>query len=253
MKFFDDLNREIILKNPPKKIVSLVPSVTETIATIGKEDILTGVTRFCMYPAGIKKKATLIGGTKTVNVQSIHQLKPDLILAEKSENNKNQVLLLAQNYPVYVFDIKNIDDGINMIGKSGELLAAAKATMLQQQVRKTFDKLKPSMPLKKALYLIWKNPWMAAGRDTFIGSMMEKTGFVSILPSGYKQVNNEYFEKAEIILLSSEPFPFKEKDRLEIQKIYPDKNTILVDGEMFAWFGTRMLLAAEYFKKYFLF
>ena len=247
MTIVDDIGRKINLTGNPERVISLVPSITETVAEIGRGETLKGVTRFCVHPADIRKKATVVGGTKNPKLELIRELNPGLILAEKSENNKKQVLELAKQFPVFVFDVADFNSGLRMIETLGKLLNAEKAFSLKKEIEESFDKLKLKLPLKKALYLIWKKPWMAAGRNTFIGSMMEKAGFVSVVENGYPVVDDTVFEKAENILLSSEPYPFKQKDIAGLKQKYPRKNITLVDGEMFAWYGARMLKAAEYF------
>ncbi len=247
---YDDLNRAISLENYPESVVSLVPSITETVVAIGKENVLCGVTRFCVHPDYIRQKKTVVGGTKTVKTDVIRSLTPGLILAEKSENPKDTVEELAKDFPVFVFDIHDFNKGLNMISTLGRLLNAPAAFDLKNKIENKFSSLKTENPQKKALYLIWKNPWMAAGRNTFIGSMMEKAGFVSVVDVGYPVISERDFENAEVILLSTEPFPFKPHDVENLKELYPQKEVILVDGEMFAWYGARMLVAGKYFKEF---
>ncbi len=246
LKFTDDLGREIRLEKARERVVSLVPSITETLVAIGKSEVIKGVTRFCIHPADIRRKATVIGGTKTIKTALIRKLHPDLIIAEKNENRKEQVLELATEFPVFVFDINTFEDGLRMIETCGKLLHSSAAFELAQRIRSNFSIFKKETTPTKALYLIWKKPWMAAGKNTFIGSMMEKAGLVSVVEKKYPEVSKSDFQKAEIILLSSEPYPFKERDKVELQKQYPDKKIIAVDGELFAWYGARMEKAVDF-------
>jgi len=248
VKIRDDLGREIIIDKVPENIVSLVPSITETVAALGFEKQLKGITRFCKYPENIKQTATPIGGIKNIDITKIKALLPDLILAEKDENNKEQVLELSLYFPIYVFDIRNYNHGLQMIKTLGKLFwqnALANSTV--NNIEAAFAKIKKPVKFHKTLYLIWKKPWMAAGRKTFIGSIMAKAGFDNCIQGTYPEINEKEFQKADMILLSSEPYSFSTKEHNELIKKYPKKKILLVDGEMFAWPGIRMLKAAKYF------
>ncbi len=249
MTVVDDLGREIALAPFPGKIVSLVPSITETVVSIGKKDLLCGVTRFCVHPEQIRKEKTVVGGTKTIRTELVKKLNPHLVLAEKSENPKEQVLELAKEIPVFVFDILDFESALRMMERLAMLLDASEAIGIKEEIERKFALLPAKNPLKKALYLIWKNPWMAAGRNTFIGSMLEKAGFESVIEEGYPQVTENDFRQADVVLLSSEPYPFKAADAQKLKKEFPEKKIRLVDGELFAWYGSRMLQAADYFEQ----
>ena len=234
------------------RIVSLVPSLTETIAYFGGEEILVGVTRFCKYPEHIRQQTTVVGGPKDFNVRAIQSLKPDLIVGVKEENEKSKILQLAETLPVLLFDIQHLSDAYRMIVLLGKLFnAGAKAIKLVDAVQNRFDTLR-QRPLKKScIYLIWNNPWMAAGQHTFINEMLDIAGFRNLVPGRYPTIDASYFLQAEAILLSSEPYPFKETHRKQLAQQYPDKQVLLVDGEMFSWYGVRMLHAATFFERNF--
>jgi len=235
--------------SPVKRIVCLVPSLTETIASLGGKNKLAGITRFCKYPLGIRQGRKLIGGTKSLHIQEIEALSPDLILAVKEENNQKEVLALAEKFSVVVFDISALGDSLVMIEIMGILLGRSDAAIqLNQKIRTAFDKI-PLRKIPDTIYLIWRNPWMAAGKDTFINDMLNRAGFENMVKGRYPVLTDYDLAKAKIILLSSEPYPFVEKHQQVLQKQYPDKKVVLVDGEMFSWYGSRLLLAADYFKE----
>jgi ABC-type Fe3+-hydroxamate transport system substrate-binding protein len=247
MTVTDDLGRKMDIPANPVRVISLVPSITETVAVIGKEDVLAGVTRFCIHPPQIRKKVAVVGGTKNLDAGLIRKIQPGLILSEKSENNKKQILDIANEFPVYVFDITNFDAGLRLIEVCGKLFSAPAAFRLINKIKQSFAKMEAVEPLKKAVYLIWKKPWMAAGKNTFIGSMMQKAGFESVVRKDYPVIDDEIINKADVIMLSSEPYPFTERDVGKLREKFRNKTVMLVDGEMFAWYGARMLKAAEYF------
>lgn len=236
-------------------IISLVPSQTELLYDLGLEAEVIGITKFCVHPEKWFQNKTRIGGTKNLNINEIKNLHPDLIIANKEENVKAQVEELAAHYDVLVTDVNNLDDALSMIKAIGKLTGkTAKALSISEEIQLKFQKLIDSFSHKrkiKSAYLIWKEPYMAAGGNTFINEMMRYCGLINIFTNveRYPQINNENLQACELILLSSEPYPFKEKHAHELQQEIPGAKIILVDGEMFSWYGNRLLLAADYFKE----
>ena len=239
------------------RIVSLVPSQTELLYNLGLDDEVAGITKFCIHPQHWFKTKYKVGGTKTVNIEKVAALKPTLIIANKEENVKEQVEALQQIAPVYVSDISTLQDALEMINTVGELTnKQAESANIIFQITKGFQQLKfatnsPGQNIRAA-YLIWQNPYMAAGGDTFINDMMQHCGWVNVFAgkTRYPEVSAEQISahKCQVLMLSSEPFPFKQKHVDELQALLPDTKIILVDGEMFSWYGSRLLLAPNYFK-----
>ncbi len=243
-----DNNFDILSLKKFDRIVSLVPSLTETIADLKGAEQLVGVTRFCKYPPDVCIEKTNIGGTKTVKFNKINKLNPDIILAVKEENNRKEIIALSENYKVLLFDILSLKDVITMIKVLGRIVDNyGGAEQIIKKLTRKFSYLHTAT-LNSAIYLIWKNPWMAAGKKSFINEMMRYAGFENIIQGRYPEVENKDFKNAEFILLSSEPFPFNEKHQNELRSLYPDKKVIIVDGEMFSWYGTHLLKAPDYFK-----
>jgi ABC-type Fe3+-hydroxamate transport system substrate-binding protein len=235
---------------PAQRIVSLVPSLTETIAFLAGKEKLAGVTRFCKYPEGIRNETTVIGGPKDFDVRKITGLKPDVVVAVREENSKDRILQLAEHIPVVLFDIVHWQDALEMITGLGELLNKEKeARQMVSDIESRFHTLPERSHRHKCVYLIWKKPWMAAGKETFINEMLQRAGFENVVEGRYPEITEEIFSEAEVILLSSEPYPFREKDRHTLQEQYPGKKVLLVDGEMFSWYGSRMCRAGEYFRE----
>jgi ABC-type Fe3+-hydroxamate transport system substrate-binding protein len=252
MKIFcDQLNRPISLANSPQRIISLVPSQTELLYDLGVEQKLIGRTKFCIHPSEKVKNIQRIGGTKNLNIDLIKSLQPDLIIANKEENTKEQIDELAKHFPVWISDIKNLEEAFDMITKLGELLEVAdKSIALVHSIQQKFAALQ-KFETKKAIYFIWQNPYISIGADTFIHDMMRCSGSENMLQNKnrYPEISEAEIKnsEAEYLLLSSEPYPFKEKQKQEFEKLFPTKKIILVDGEMFSWYGSRLVKAADYF------
>jgi ABC-type Fe3+-hydroxamate transport system substrate-binding protein len=251
--FYDQLNRPISLANTPSRIISLVPSQTELLFDLGLDEQVIGRTKFCIHPADKIKSVRRIGGTKNLNIDLIKEMQPDLIIANKEENTKEQIDELAQHFPVWISDIKNLEEALDMIKRLGELLAVEnKSQEIISKIKTNFSALQ-QFEIKEAIYFIWQQPYISVGADTFINSMLQAAGFKNVLQNKtrYPEISEDEIlnSTAEYLLLSSEPFPFKEKQKHEFEKLFPTKKIILVDGEMFSWYGSRLIKAADYFLK----
>ena len=234
------------------KIISLVPSITETLFDFGlTTDEVIGRTKFCIHPADLVKNVEVIGGTKNLNIEKIKSLKPDLIIANKEENEKLQVEELMKDFKVWVTDIEILEDNQKFISELGTLLNKEKlAQDFNHKINSVFTNIKVFKP-KKAAYLIWKNPYMTVGSDTFINEVLEKLGFENLFENRkrYPEVSVHELKDADLIFLSSEPFPFQQKHIDELQIELPNNEILLVDGEAFSWFGTHLMKVDEYLKE----
>ncbi len=270
--FTDQLGRTISLTKAPERIVSLVPSQTELLHTLGLGEEVVGITKFCVHPSAWSRSKTRVGGTKDVRPEKIHALQPDLIIANKEENVKEQIDALSHLYPVWVSDVRTLPEALDMIGSLGELTGKdPEARNLTEEIARRFDDLHllrsddphrrsdaPNAPVNaerqpRTAYFIWRNPWMVAGGDTFIHDMLRRCGLDNLFGDRlrYPSINLEYLAemRCERVLLSSEPYPFAEKHILEIRAVLPDAKIQLVDGEMFSWYGSRLLDAPLYFRR----
>lgn len=254
----DQMQREVNIPTIPQRIISLVPSQTELLFYLGLEKEVVGITKFCVHPRAQFKAKPRVGGTKQYHFDKIKTLQPDLIIGNKEENDQTQIEQLAKEYPVWMSDIYTLEDALDMIEQIGKIVhKEIQATQLLENILVKFHKLQYYISQQKhhpsVAYLIWYNPMMVAARQTFINQMLQLAGFQNIFESQtrYPQITDEQLSKAQpdIILLSSEPFPFKEKHVKEIQDICPNSVIELVDGELFSWYGSRLLLAAPYFEK----
>lgn len=247
----DHLGRNVLLDGKPKRIISLVPAITETMYHLGLEKEIVGRTRFCKFPEDKVEHAVNVGGTKDIKLERIHDLKPDLIIAEKEENTKEIVAALEKHYPVFVFEIQHYDDVFRTIEDIGSLTAREKeATNLIREIKAAFDEL-PVNNGERVGYVIWRKPYMVVGKNTYINSLLERLGFVNVFTEAegrYPVVTEDDFRKANLdeLFLATEPFPFREKHIEEFAVFLPDVKIRIVVGEMF-WYGAKMLQAATYF------
>jgi ABC-type Fe3+-hydroxamate transport system substrate-binding protein len=281
MHFTDQLNRIVELpKWPPKRILSIVPSQTELLSDLGLDEEIIGITKFCVHPDNWFRNKQRVGGTKKLNIQLIRQLQPDLIIANKEENNREEIQELEKEFPVWISDIKNLADACDMILRIGELVGKPKESeKVVMEIQECFKDLESiiepqtSLPAEakaeeanvlgrggecgggklQTIYLIWKDPYMTVGGDTFIHDMIKFCGFENIFESEprYPEISVSQLSSVncQLLLLSSEPYPFKEKHIDELKSQLPNTQICLVDGEMFSWYGSRLRLAPAYFRK----
>ncbi len=236
---------------PVQRIISLVPSQTELLHSLGLVAETVGITKFCIHPEEWFRSKPRVGGTKTVDLAKVKALNPTLIIANKEENVKEQVEALAAEFPVWLTDVNDLIGALQMIADVGHLTGTTTAAgELQAQIQLAFATLQPAAGIKTA-YLIWRKPYMAAGGDTFIDGMLQHCGFENLLSHlpRYPAVTTEMLRSlgCELLLLSSEPYPFKEPHINELQAQLPGTQIVLVDGELFSWYGSRLLHSPAYF------
>ena len=252
----DQLGREIkINTNSPPRIISLVPSQTELLFDLGLDEEIVGITKFCIHPKEKVALKTKIGGTKNLNIEKIKSLRPTLVIANKEENEKAQIEELAKHFPIWISDVTDLSRALEMISSVGQMTGKEKeAEELSNKISENFTLFAPLRETKTTAYLIWKTPMMVAGNGTFINDMLNRCGFKNCfetLPGHYPEITATQLQQAnsELILLSSEPYPFKENHITEFKTLCPDSKIVLVDGELFSWYGSRLLHAPAYFKK----
>lgn len=254
----DQIGNFHTFEETPKRIVSLVPSQTELLYDLGLEESIVGITKFCVHPFHFKSTKKIIGGTKKVHFEKIRLLQPDIIIANKEENTKEIVEVLSKICPVWVTDIITLDDNQKMISDFGQLFN--KRTEAQKWIDKInfgikdFQVFIQDKPRQKVAYFIWANPYMVAGSNTFINEMLKLNNFENIYANREERYPEVIIQKMriqgdpELVLLSSEPFPFKNEHAFELGRFTHHAKTIFVDGELFSWYGTRLVKALTYFK-----
>lgn len=252
------MGNTITLPATPARIVSLVPSQTELLFDLGLEDRIVGITKFCVHPYHFRSTKKIVGGTKKVHYEKIRLLQPDIIIANKEENTEEMVAALREIAPVWVSNIITIDDSLQMIEEFGRMFSVR--TQARQWIDKInfgledFRKFMQDRPMRKAAYFIWKEPYMVAGDDNFINEMMKLNNLVNIYEGRgrYPEVIVQKMRiqgDPEVLLLSSEPYPFKDEDAFELGRHTHHAQTVFVDGEMFSWYGSRLVRAFSYFKQ----
>ena len=254
MLSIDQMQRTVEVSDAPKRIISLVPSQTELLYDLGLGERVVGITKFCIHPETWFKTKHRIGGTKKVDMDKIRALKPDLIIGNKEENDRKDIQTLEKEFPVWMSDVRDLRDAAHMIAAIGELAGTKeKANEILGGIAQAFDALQPQEEPLTVAYLIWQEPFMVAGHGTFVNDMLVRCGLINVFDEGdarYPEITPQELAESdpEIILLSSEPYPFKEKHIADINMICPGTRVRIVDGEFFSWYGSRLLQAPGYFK-----
>jgi ABC-type Fe3+-hydroxamate transport system substrate-binding protein len=251
--FTDQLFNKIYLSHLPQRIVSLVPSQTELLFDLGLGEKVVGVTKFCIHPQAEVKTKKTVGGTKNFNFEVIRQLQPDLIIGNKEENYQEGIRALQKDYPVWMSDIYNLTDALIMIEGLGQVTGTtSQAQKMVQEIKTKFAAL-PVYPTIPTAYFIWRKPYLIVGQNTFIHQMLQAAGFTNVFAhlNRYPEISPADLQKISptLILLSSEPYPFKEKHIQELKEICPGAQLKLVDGELFSWYGSRIRKLPAYIRQ----
>ena len=253
-EFTDQMNSTIRLSGIPRRIVSLVPSQTELLFDLGLGDRVVGITKFCIHPNEWYTSKSRIGGTKDVDFEKVKALEPDLIIGNKEENDKKNIVSLKSIAPIWMSDIYTLEDSLTMMIQLGEILEVQeKSIEIVNSIQSNFELFRNQSisffsNRPTVLYLIWRNPYLAAGKTTFIDDLLSRCGFVNFInETRYPEIPDSQGNCPDYIFLSSEPYPFKEVHIQELQSIYPTSIIKLVDGEMFSWYGSRLLKSTIYF------
>ncbi len=252
--FTDQLGNTLLLEGRPKRIISLVPSQSELLWDLGLKNELIGITKFCVHPDNMFRTVERIGGTKNLDIEKIRRLGPDLIIGNKEENDRQQIELLQEEFKVWMSDINTFDDTFKMIESFGDMFQVRdQASQMAGEVRLSLESVKQIFSGNKVLYFIWKDPWLVAASQTFIHHVLVHLGFENAAAhlERYPEITAEDIKKLnpDFCFLSSEPFPFKEEHVKEIRDQVPNASGILVDGEIFSWYGSRLLHMAPYMLK----
>jgi ABC-type Fe3+-hydroxamate transport system substrate-binding protein len=249
-KITDQLGRVVTIKKLPSRIVSLVPSQTELLYDLGLDESIVGITKFCCHPTNWKFKKTKIGGTKAVDIEKIRRLQPDLIIGNKEENTQEDIAILESIAPVWISDVTTFEDAIHLIKALGDIFdKQGVASQLVYSISNAFTALNKSERSYKVAYFIWHSPDFIAGKATFIDNMLTACGFENVSQETRYPAWNDEFETPELVLLSSEPYPFKEKHVAKFQEKFPTAKIMFVDGEYFSWYGSRLRFAPDYFQQ----
>ncbi len=249
----DQMHRTVQVPEHPQRIISLVPSQTELLYDLGLGERVVGITKFCVHPEAWFSSKHRVGGTKKVDMEKVRALKPDLIIGNKEENERKDIQALEKEFPVWMSDVRSLHHAAHMIVHIGAITGTEKrAETIVREIAQAFGELKAREEPRTAAYLIWQEPFMVAGHGTFVNDMLMRCGLVNVFDEGdarYPEITARELAEAdpEVILLSSEPYPFKKEHIAELNMICPGTPVLLVDGEMFSWYGSRLLRAPAYF------
>ena len=226
------------------RIVSLVPSTTETVAALGRADALVGVTTYCT--AGAPAGVATVGGTKNPEVAKIVALRPDLVLVNTEENRPPDIaelraagLNVLESLPKTVAGAR---DALIEIGRA--LDAGAAAAQMAADIDAALASAESSAPPQRvvALTLIWRKPWMALGPDTYADDLLWRCGFANALSGAderYPKLEEGLLWGADVVLLPSEPYAFGDKDLEAVAQLAQGTPARFVDGELLTWHGPR--------------
>lgn len=272
MNLTDFTFTEIDVPRPPARVVSLVPSTTESLFTLGAGGTLVGRTRYCVSPAEKVKAIEKVGGTKDPNLARILELKPDLVLANKEENRREDILHLRERgLTVYVDYATTVEESLSLVSTLGRITgleahadalvrqgvkAVATARLrAEEQAQANALRMTPRPNARpRVVAFIWKDPWMAVGRETYAGDLIETLGGLHVLkddPDRYVKVTPDDVAKLnpDILLFPDEPFAFKDQDLAWWREQFPrlpavaENRLRICDGQDFVWIGTRTVEA----------
>lgn len=242
----DDLGDTVVLTHPVRRVVSLVPSLTETVASIDPT-LLVGATDWCTHPGDLD--VTRVRGTKNPDTRLITQLVPDLVLANKEENRELDVRRLREaGVPVWVTDVETVPQALTSLERMvSEALGRAIPDWLLEARRVWSGPVPP--PRARTATAVWRDPWMVVGRNTFAGDLLERSGLPNVFDDAgerYPKVDVATIEAsgADLVLLPSEPYAFSDDDGPEAFTM----PTRLVDGRLLTWYGPSLLDAAATFR-----
>lgn len=243
-EFRDQLGNIVPIPRNPERIISLVPSITEFLYALGMGERVVGITKFCIYPEIWFQTKTRIGGTKTPDFEKIKTLSPDLIIGNKEENQEEDITRLQELAPVYMSDVNSIEHMYEMICDLATILGVeAEGPRWVEQWKAYLNRNTHKGRGKKALYVIWKDPIMVVGKNTYIDSYLTAIGYDNCVEEARYPV---WIENAaynpEVVLLSTEPYPFKETDFEYFKTLFPKAEVALISGEECSWYGVRNVI-----------
>ena len=233
---------------PPRRIVSLIPSTTETLCALGLADALVGITVYCREPAALLRDKTRIGGEKDPDLEKIRALTPDLVVANVEENRAEDVATLrAWGIPVWVTYPRTVAEGIGLVRELGAVTGTAqRASEIAGELAELYAATRARVERRPAVavfYAIWRDPYMTIGRDTYIHDMLSVCGGANVFadrPERYPTVTLDEVatRRPAVILLPDEPFRFRPAHVSDFKDCAA--RVQLVDGKPFSWHGPRI-------------
>ena len=250
------------------RIVSLVPSITELLCDLDLSDTIVGRTGFCIHPWDTVKTIPKVGGTKDVLMDRVRELEPTHVVVNVDENRKEDAETLATFVPhVVVTHPLRPHDNLDLYRQMGrEFDREAEAEELCERFEAAYERAAARVAERgeeqRVLYLIWRDPWMTVAPDTYIAQILALFGWHQppsfCRPQGDKRTGVRYPEvdltdfvgEVDRVLLSSEPFHFKQGHVAEVEGLVPGAEVSLIDGEMTSWYGSRAIAGLDYLAEY---
>jgi iron complex transport system substrate-binding protein len=228
------------------RIISLVPSLSETICALGGQQQIVGCTSFCVRPANLHRTAALVGGTKDPNIEQIRKLGADLVLVNEEENrieDVRQIELFSKVHNTFPRSPRDVPSMLKKLGAVVKLERAADITA--DKIQRQIDEIDLLPKIEQSFaYLIWKEPLMVVSSDTYISKVLEMRGLRNVYETSSIRYPVSNFENLQslnpdIVFLSTEPYSFRRRDAIFLRKACPDLNRIYkIDGQLFSWYGT---------------
>jgi ABC-type Fe3+-hydroxamate transport system substrate-binding protein len=256
IRVVDDLGLRVELKRAPRRLVSLVPSWTQTLFALGVGGQVVGVTKFCVEPTGPLDGIPRIGGTKNPDLRAIRELAPDVVIANAEENRREDLeLLRAQSVPVFVTYPRTVTGAVESILRLGKLVArGAEANAMAREIVHSVSEIEADIGVWAKLRFrvfcpIWKNPWMSFNGDTYAHDVLRMLGFNNVYAAAGERYPMTTLEEAielrpDIVLLPNEPYQFNDKDVEELKRLLPPalaRRVILISGRDLHWYGVHMI------------
>jgi ABC-type hemin transport system substrate-binding protein len=266
MEFVDDLQHSVSLSVLPRRIVSLVPSITETLFALGAGERVVGVTDYCTHPPEGVARVTKVGGTKNPHRETILRLAPDLVILNDEENRREDFRWLAEHdLPLYVTAPRTVADGIAMIDKLGRLLGCqSQSQPMVQALHRLYDRLATEVMVRPRLRVfcpIWRKPWMSFNKDTYVDDMLWCCGGENVLRAKAERYFTVTLEEVEalspqVVLLPSEPYPFTAKHLVHLKPLADTPagragHFYCTDGMALCWYGPRIAEGLEQLSRLF--
>ena len=240
----DDLGTPFPPLGPATRAVSLVPSITEAIASV-RPEALVGATDWCTHPKGLD--VPRVRGTKNPNLQAIKDLQPDVVVANKEENRELDVRRLREaGIPVWVTVTESVPQALEALRRMFEGCLKWPVPTWLAEAERIWDGPIPDRHLRTAIP-IWRDPWMVVGSSTFTGDLVRRLGVANAYeedPGRYPHVELEELNTLHLdfVLLPDEPYPFSATDGPEA---FPNTKTVLVDGRLLTWYGPSLVTAHQ--------
>lgn len=256
MQIADDMGFRVELAHPPARIVSLVPSWTETLFALGFNSEIVGITKFCVAPAEAVASIAKVGGTKNPDVRAIMKLEPELVIANAEENRREDIeRLRAGGIPVFTTYPRTVPGAVESILRMGRALGReAGAATLAKEITLAVSGIEAALGVWSKLRLrvfcpIWKNPWMSFNGDTYAHDVLRMLGYNNVYASAGERYPTVTLEEAverrpDIVILPDEPYAFDESDVVELKGMLPPalgRRVLIVGGRDLHWYGVHMV------------